>query len=101
MYTLFHWRLRTNAHDLAHETASRSAPLGYRPGTGVHLLCRHDLLARLALADHIEKQLSQRPCGSADEGVHRAYGQRGALLGHWPAGERAAAGVGASPAVRG
>ena len=101
MYTLSHWRLRTNNHDLAHETASRSAPLGYCPGAGVHLLCRHDLLARLALPDHIKRQLSQRPYGSAYEGVHRADGQRGALPGRWPAGEGAAAGVGASPAVRG
>ena len=40
-----------------------------------------DLLSRLALADDLEGQLSQRAGGAADEGSHRAHGQRRAVFG--------------------
>src|SRR5215208_3753267 len=82
------WKIRRIGNEPLQETftGTESDRTGARePG---HFLRSRDFLSRIALADDFKGQLSQCAGSTANEGGHRADGQRGAFPGRRADGKR-------------
>ena len=74
------------ANDAPDAAADRPGPAGAGAGGGGGAVGRHQQHPRAGRRAHPQRQLPQRARGAADEGVHRAAGQRRAVRGHRRAG---------------